>query len=437
MAKVTFSIRQGGTAKDCPIYLVYRFGRNDKYRHNTGLRIAPKNWNSKTYRPRPSAPNSNLITDKLNQLETAVTKFILEQQTSGQPVTPYNLKTFILSLASPHRAQVSDFLDFVQEFADNADKRTNPATGLRVSDKNIYLFKRLNKRLKEFADLRKHYYTFTEIDFTFYNDFTDFLRTKFNYSTNTIGQYIKALKTILTDATIKGKPTNPIYRSPKFKVITEESEQVYLSYSELEQMLNTPLRGASEQVRDMFIIGAYTGLRFSDFSRMTATAIQGQNIRLIQQKTGQAVTIPIHPIVAGIWYKYKGNLPAPISVQKFNQYIKEVARLAGIDTPITTHITKGGKRLTQTQPKYNLISTHTARRSFATNLFKSGFPSISIMQITGHRTEKAFLKYIKITQEENAQLLRNFWEHQAQQQGGQPQPQTQKQTYENQQKRLN
>jgi len=72
-------------------------------------------------------------------------------------------------------------------------------------------------------------------------------------------------------------------------------------------------------------------------------------------------------------------------------------------------ITKGGKRITEAHPKWELVTSHTARRSFATNLYKSGFPSISIMGITGHRTEKAFLKYIKVTPEEHAMLLQKHW----------------------------
>lgn len=70
---------------------------------------------------------------------------------------------------------------------------------------------------------------------------------------------------------------------------------------------------------------------------------------------------------------------------------------------------KEGKRIVTFAKKYELISTHTARRSFATNLFKAGFPAISIMKITGHKTEKAFMRYIKITEEQNAELLGEFW----------------------------
>src|SRR5258707_63790 len=95
-----------------------------------------------------------------------------------------------------------------------------------------------------------------------------------------------------------------------------------------------------------------------------------------------------------------------------NDYLKVIGQLAGLDDTIQTTITKGGMKVTTIWKKYELISTHTARRSMATNLFKSKFPSISIMKITGYKTEKAFLTYIKITPEENASLLQEHWKKQ-------------------------
>lgn len=408
MAKVTYKLRPTTTKHDYTIYMRFRFGRNIDYQYNTGLHITKTNWNPKTNRPRPSAPNSNIITNKLNQLETAITKYILDQQTSGTPLTPYNIKAFILSLSIPQKVKLTDFLDYIKDFATNAHTRTNPATGQPVSKRNIALYKRLYLRIEEHAKETKRAYTFKDIDLKYYNSFTDFLRLKYNYSTNSIGSLIKALKTILNEATIKGINTTLIYKSPKFKAVSEDSEQVYLTLKELDRIRNLTLTGTKDKVRDLFLIGAYTGLRFSDFSRIDETAIQGENIKIIQAKTGKGVTIPIHPIVSAIWYKYGGNLPT-ISIQKFNIHIKEIAQLAEIEEEITTHITKGGKRITETTPKYLLISSHTARRSFATNLYKSGYPALAIMQITGHKTEKAFLRYIKVTAEENAEALRKFW----------------------------
>lgn len=133
-------------------------------------------------------------------------------------------------------------------------------------------------------------------------------------------------------------------------------------------------------------------------------------IEIKQYKTKDKVVIPLHPMVGTILNKYHGNLPNNISNQKFNDYIKEACKIAGINESVSKSITKGGINRSKNYKKWELVSSHTARRSFATNLYKSGFPTISIMAITGHKTEKAFLTYIRVTPEEHARKLKEHWQ---------------------------
>lgn len=117
--------------------------------------------------------------------------------------------------------------------------------------------------------------------------------------------------------------------------------------------------------------------------------------KIVQQKTGAKVTIPVLAPVRAILEKYGYNLPRPIANQKFNEYVKEVAKLAGLK-------------------EWQRVTAHTARRSFATNLYKRDFPTLMIMRITGHQTEKAFLTYIKVTEDENAErMIKKFEEQEA------------------------
>ena len=157
----------------------------------------------------------------------------------------------------------------------------------------------------------------------------------------------------------------------------------------------------------MFLIGCYTGLRFSDFTEINPENIVSNNtvIQVRTKKTGQRVSIPLHKTVRKILKKYKNNLPKAYTNQTMNEYLKEVVSLAGIKELIETTITKGGKVEKNVLPKFKLVSTHTARRSFATNLYLAEVPSISIMKITGHKTERSFLQYIRVTQRENADKL--------------------------------
>ena len=127
------------------------------------------------------------------------------------------------------------------------------------------------------------------------------------------------------------------------------------------------------------------------------------NVKTI--KTGEKVVIPVNSRVKAIWGKYDGIMPRAISNQKMNDYLKEMAKEAEIDTPTTIKRTSGSKIKEKHGPKHKFISTHTARRSFATNAYLSRIPTLSIMKLTGHTTESSFMKYIKVSQERNAELL--------------------------------
>jgi integrase len=268
--------------------------------------------------------------------------------------------------------------------------------------------------LKSFADKkRKGKLDWQNIDMDFYFDFTDFLKFTHNHSPNTIGKYVKTLKVFLREAIEAGFDVPRTFENRKFSAPSEKVEHIYLTEDELTKIYELDLtkRPALEAQRDLFIIACYTGLRFSDFTTLKPENIiqteSGNAIKKATYKTGEVVLIPLHYRVEAILMKYENRLPRAISNQKMNQALKTIGKLAGIDTDFTTTKTIGNLSTTITQPKYELISTHCGRRSFATNAFKAGIPAISIMKITGHKTESVFLKYINLTNEENANLLTN------------------------------
>jgi integrase len=197
------------------------------------------------------------------------------------------------------------------------------------------------------------------------------------------------------------------FEKKNFAIIKEETSAVYLKESELVQLYQYDLSGNTrlEQVRDLFVFGSFVGLRFSDFSDVKPENIQRIDkelfLRIKTKKMGNRVTIPCNPIVQDIFKKYNhmpNKLPRAISNQKFNNYIKEVCKLVGFDE-------KNRLETNQTMELWECISSHTARRSFATNLYNEGFPVLDIMKITGHKTEKAFLSYIKFTDVDAAKKL--------------------------------
>jgi integrase len=234
---------------------------------------------------------------------------------------------------------------------------------------------------------------------------------KKDYSTNTIGKNVKNIKVFLKEAFKRGLTTNKIFEDEDFRVTEEDTEQIYLKDDEIMRLYNLDLSKDKklEKVRDLFIVGCHTGLRFSDLGQIREENFIENNtqIRIRTQKTGELVVIPMHYVVREIHKKYEGKLPKMISSQKFNKYLKDLGEKAKINCPVFRSLTKGGLRVNKPVDKYKMMVSHTARRSFATNMFLAGAPSISIMKITGHKTEKAFMKYIRISQEDNARLIKD------------------------------
>src|SRR5574344_1365351 len=186
---------------------------------------------------------------------------------------------------------------------------------------------------------------------------------------------------------------------------------IYLNYDEIEKIENVDLNPSLDNARKLFLIGCDTGLRFSDFSRLTIDNItdNGKHIKIKQQKTGGYVTLPLHPYLRDNILPYIDKIK-PITNQALNRAIKEICRLAGINDPVVREYTKGGRKEKETHEKWEVVKTHTARRSFATNMHNDGISDSDIMKMTGHKTTASFAKYLKITDEDVADRIIKQWE---------------------------
>ena len=213
----------------------------------------------------------------------------------------------------------------------------------------------------------------------------------------------------MREALEDGLTSNNTFTHRKFKSINSKSDTVYLTTDEIKALQGLDLANQPryERVRDMFVIGCYTALRHSDLSKVKPENIENGMIDMIQTKTGKQVIIPMAKVVVDILAKYSNTLPG-ISNQKYNEYLYEVCKKCKVlEKEITIHEIKGGKKITIVKPKYEFISSHTARRSMATNEYKAGDLEISeIMAITGHKTEKSFYKYIRETPKGTAERIK-------------------------------
>lgn len=207
---------------------------------------------------------------------------------------------------------------------------------------------------------------------------------------------VNNLKIVLNHAHKEGKHTNLEFK--KFEVPKENVYNIYLSEQEL--ILIYKLRSLPkylEKARDLFMIGCWTGMRVSNYLNIDPELnidLKKNRITAIVNKNGPRVTIPIHWIILEIIKKYDG-LPKSISDQKLNKYLKDMGQAAKLNEKIITVRTENGKRVESVKEKWQLITSHTARRSLATNLYLRDAPLKYIMSIIGHKTEAQCLHYIK------------------------------------------
>lgn len=413
MAKIQFFTRSKGKNKVINLQCRLRDGENVDLIAHTGIKVNTDHWNNKAQKVRDitEAINKDEDNKKLRELNN----HILTALTSAEPSKEW-LNATIDKFHHPEKYEAKQvtLFGFIGDFIDKAPTRINPKTGRPVCYKMRREYERTFHYLDGFAKKQKRSIDFKDIDLDFYHDFIVHLQS-LNLAQNTIGKKIQTLKIFLNAATDAGINTNMAFKSHRFTAINEESESIYLNDTELATLFDMDLSKdvRLERVRDLFLVGCWTGLRFSDWSKVTPSNITNGNLKLKQQKTGGAVLIPLHPTVENLLSKYNGNLPEVITNQKFNEYLKEVAQMAGFIETVHKTITKGGITRTTKYQKWERVTTHTARRSFATNLYNAGLPSITIMAMTGHRTEQAFLKYIKVTPDEHANKVRELWQRQA------------------------
>lgn len=422
MATVRFFTRTIKKDKNSsvPLWVRVKSGRKIDLTCKADVLIKVDNWSNDTQlvKQRSDYIFKSNLNDKLAGLRKAIETGLNE--THQDEMNAKWLTTTIDKHWHPEKYKTTLF-NFIQSFIDKAKTKPITKTGRPVSYKTYREYEVSFEYLKKYAKQIKKEPDFKDIDLNFYDKYIQFLQAtvkpnkdpdiKQKIAVNTIGKKIRVLKQFLNAAKEEGKNPFEAYWSKNFVATFEESESIYLNESELNTLYKIKLTDAKDRVRDIFLVGCWTGCRFSDIAQITPESISGGFIYLKQYKTGKKVVIPLHPIVTAILNKYGGKLPGLISNQKFNEALKEIAKEAKINEPTHKAMTRGGVKTSLASPKYKLVTTHTARRSFATNLYKSGFPSISIMAITGHVTEKSFLKYIKLTPEEHAKKLQDHWDN--------------------------
>ena len=389
-----------------------------KYKYATGISVDPKFWINSSHRAKYTQkyPDAKEINDKLTELEETILSVVqfYKWKTPPEPAE-FREKVKTALTSEGDKLLLVDYLTAfykLQKFKKNTIIKYQTAIGI---------FQKYEKehRQKIYLD---------EINISFYRKFRRWFYGIIKpdgepYSKNYFGSIIKVLIRVMNFANENYDCNNTGHKHSEFIVEAETAESIYLSIDELIKINNIQFtdelireyykkirmnnlrqkRKSLEVARCKFLIGAYTALRVSDFKSLEETDFSENYLKITTSKTQKKVVVPLNSVVK--YYLTTEFFRCKMSEQKINDHIKEICEMAQIIEPVTLNRTHGNKLIKTTLPKYKFITTHCARRSAATNMYKQGIPAISIMKITGHTTEKSFMKYIKISEEENAELL--------------------------------
>lgn len=297
--------------------------------------------------------------------------------------------------------------------------QSEPKTGVLFTDFIEQTTRRKARRMgesyqKNYKTLTNHLLTFSEkynatlytnsIGEDFLDDFICYLEEK-DLKQSYIITLVSLVKSMAAKAAKYGYAVDQTYDD--VKINTEEPFSIFLSMNEITRIYYFQgLTRKQERIRDLFVVGCLTALRYSDYSTLTKDNFINGYIVKTTKKTGTKVTIPIHDYVKEIYEKYGNDISFGLSIQHFNRYIKKICQKIGFIEEIIYSFTKGGKLVTENKQKWELISSHTARRSAATNMYQTGrMTTYEIMALTGHTTEKSFFRYIKTTNTEKAKRI--------------------------------
>ncbi|MCP9198806.1 phage integrase SAM-like domain-containing protein [Gramella sp. GC03-9] len=412
MATIKFLLQ--GNTDPRQIYLRLSLSRGNTPKRKTGLSISSDNWSKKTGLPKTNTAGNKKLKKDLNKLK----EFVLEQYDKDYPdgviIDSKWLKKKInekFKQSDEEEKNLNIVTAYIDEFLTIAKFKTNSKGGVGLSKSRINDYKSLKRIITEYEIYTGENLLIKNINIPFKNKFMKWMIEIRGYSKGYTGRMLGNLKTICRDAEINDVEVHKqLIKVSGFKVKNEYV--IYLTPQELKKIKNKTFNHSYlENAKKWLLLGCGIGQRGNDILNITDKNFVVRNglkvIELEQQKTGKNVTIPVLPEVEDI---IKDGLPHKISLQRFNDYIKEVCKIAEINEVVTGQkIDPDTKRKKVDEyKKWELVTSHICRRSFATNQYGI-LPTPLIMQITAHSTEKQFYGYIGKNSFDYAQQIADFY----------------------------
>ena len=395
MLRTKYYLTDAKSAGETALYVAcYLQGQRKKIYLPT-LTVKPEQWDAKAQKYRRNFAGFCDANHLLKKLVEGLEAAHLQLTAKGKVTTAEDLRDVAARFTSGKQAeQPVGLLEQLDKWIESAKRDRAPST--------IKGYNTLRQHLIAYSKFRRLRLEFASVDVAFCEAFKGYLLKTAGMGNASVNNQVKNLKVFLGQ-TFEQELHEYAHFKRFRKLEAFAPEVVYLTAAEKARLFALPLAHIRylEQTRDIFLFECETGLRFSDVLALRTEQITKDSLVLTTQKTGDLLKVPLSPVAQGILARYAGRadgraLPV-ISNQKTNAHLKTLGQLARIDTPTTTTQHKGSERVATTRPKYELIGTHTARRTFVTLALEGGMRPETLMRITGHKDYKMLHRYLKIT----------------------------------------
>ncbi|MDU1905558.1 MAG: phage integrase SAM-like domain-containing protein [Dysgonomonas sp.] len=437
--KIHFYLKDTNGDSSQLVYIRFYFIKPIKI--STGKSIIPKMWNNESERcytgtmfTRVQNQYAKKLNSFLDYLNSQISSFLkdhaewkLQKENENQIIN--SIKQIIKSYINQYKNQQKEEIAqkeitpsaYFEDYIENMSKRVIRRTGTFTNPKTKGHHKIVLKRFREFLLKTKTIDNFSVFDKNFEGKFEVWAYQNEDYSPNTVAATFSVIKVWLNKAEEEGLITDKSFHSWKSKgndvvhiyLTIDEIKDIYVIKftEEILQEYKIDSKSNIEQSRDLFVLACNLGIRLSDWHILSDSQWDfKENVVIINtSKTQEPVEIPISPIVKKLYKKYNGKFPRPVDKSHLNKHIQKCAEIAGINDDIYMIERKGGIVKQVHYKKYQLVTTHTGRRSFATNLFLECHNSKMVMSFTGHKTEANFFKYICVNKKEVAKLSQEYF----------------------------
>lgn len=353
-----------------------------KFKKNTGLTIEPALWNQKAKSMRAKCKDESVFA-QLRLID------IRMQEAESKGMSPDQAIEYALNgsvSARPVKPKRPTFWEYFKEWGE----RPSPVQRQRRLYPNIV--SKLMGTKEDWEQIDSSYY------FRLCRAMDDY-----GCSINYKGAIIAKLKLVMNEGYKLKYHANEDFR--QFKRMSEVPETIALTKEELDALWTYDgFTQMESKARDLFIIGVYSVARWEDYSRMSLSNIANGMLNYEQLKTGKTVILPVSSRLLKSLQRNGGIAPR-LSQQKFNDAIKRCCKKIGMTDRLHISRSRGSVRVSEAKERWEMVSSHTARRTGATMLYLSGVPAKRVMLCTGHSSERIFLSYIKVSREENARML--------------------------------